>query len=385
MDADRQAVAERVIQQITDGHLPVQAQLSVQAFNMGTTATTKENMKKELMNQLNAQVEKIKSDIASKRNIASVEPKGTFEWVSELKDSLALLFSSIILFLMGLIISKRYIKIQEKRISSAESLALSQQATAENTSTEEGTIENAELTEDRNQLNPDAISGFKQFQHLLNEKPERSTYLIKQWLYSDDEATKALIVELPHQIDLTDLQKIIDLLSSDDRKQWNRVNSLQTKAFPIAQLDQLIKHKLSSSLIEPELEIEEKTKQLIASMSPQEGVHCIQKEPATGALLASVMPTLQYTRILSLIDNNTIRKIAQLSSQMDDEKIKYTALKLEKLILEHRKQTKSQSSNFIEKVPEMIRDLGYQKEDALFESVAEKGNDEALCHLFSTR
>ncbi|MEM7647058.1 MAG: hypothetical protein AAF203_09120, partial [Pseudomonadota bacterium] len=147
------------------------------------------------------------------------------------------------------------------------------------------------------------------------------------------------------------------------------------------EIDFFLVQRISNHMIEPEANIDESSRQLIASMTPQEGLACIQQDYEIGALLAMTMPSLQYTRILSLLDSASIKKVAGASAEMNNKKLQYCAVKVEKIVKELRQKEEARSSAFMEKVPELIRDLGFQKEQAIFESVAEMNSMDFLINV----
>ncbi len=374
-------IVRQVIGTILRGRLPVAANLNIQSLKLETVAKEKDNLKKELLSEVNTQMEKLKKDVeSSARTPASVTEKTTIDYLMDFKEVISILFVSMVLFVLGLLISQKYTKIQEKRIAVEESISMRQLDIPKSKSDSDS--ESSQVLEmHAGAESDDAKSGFDQFDEIIKSQPERAAYMLKQWLYGDDKESNGILNYLPKVIPLNSLRSLLDLLSEEDRKKWNRVNKLDRSELNPKVLDRLIAQRISNHMIEPEIGIQESTRQLLAGITPREGVICIKNDVEVGALLALTMSSIQYTRILSLLDEVTIKKIAVASGQMDAKKMRYMGVKIEKMLNEIRQKAKSQSSVFLEKAPELIRDLGVGKESAIFESIAGMGQKEFLVEV----
>ncbi len=374
-------IVRQVIGTILRGRLPVAANLNIQSLKLETVAKEKDSLKKELLSEVNDQMQKLKKDVeSSARTPASVTEKTTIDYLMDFKEVISILFVSMVLFFLGLLISQKYTNIQEKKIAVEESISMRQLDIPRAQKEAEG--EGSQIVEmHAGGDNEDAKSGFDQFDEIINSQPERAAYMLKQWLYGDDKESNGILNFLPKVIPLNSLRSLLDLLSEEDRKKWNRVNKVDQGAINPKVLDRLIAQRISNHMIEPEIGIPESTRQLLAGITPREGVLCIRNDVEVGALLALTMSSIQYTRILSLLDQETIKKIAVASGQMDNKKMRYMGVKIEKMLNEIRQKAKSQSSVFLEKAPELIRDLGVGKESAIFESIAGMGQKEFLVEV----
>ena len=381
-DEPKLRVVRQVVNQLFDGRLAVRPQINIRAMQLGTVAKKKELLKKELLSEVKTEVDRLKRGIEEKqRTPANTKVPTIIDHVKDFKDVIGTLFLGIVLFLMGLIISQRYAKVQDKRMAMDETISLRQSQVHNKHEEIESSDSQSAMIGEGTGLMKDGPSGFDQFNDIAKEQPEKAAYMVKQWLYSEEKQSMAILNVLPNVTDMHTLALVLNLLSDSDRKQWNRMIRLNDHNYSMPEIEYFLTQRISNHMIEPDIEMDEASKQVIASLTPQEAVICIREDIEVGALLAMTMPSLQFTRVLSLLEPQLIKGIAAASGSMDAKTMQYSAIKVDKIVKEIRAKKAAQTSAFMDKVPELIRDLGVSKEQAIFESVAQMGNIDYLMEV----
>jgi hypothetical protein len=373
---------KNLVSNLLSGTTPVRVAITAQSLDLTNRLAEQreqekqKSMKDEILAEVNKQL-KGKED-ETKRSIASA-PQNPKELIAEFKNPLAIIFSTFLLFVLGLLVSRAHNQIQQKRLKIEETSALTKASAGQQDSSQSkpGSLSTVSLNSAA-MNNPNYQSGFEQFKGIVNKQPERAAYLIKQWLYSGSNVAEAIVGKIPQVISIENLDSLLKLLNEDDRKLWNRANSASDHNFSFEELEQSLTQMMAQSLIEPDPELSPEIKQMITTITPQEGVACIMEDPAIGALLATALSHLQYARILSLLESSMIESISVMSESMGPQDYKYTAVKLEKTLTEVRKRNKAGKTAFIERVPELIKELGHTKEAPLFESLARSNDLELL-------
>jgi hypothetical protein len=375
---------EGLITSMLNGATPVRSQILAQRMDLSNPVAEQVEQQKaeDLKQSIIADVDKkLKERLPASQNKAQTEKPSL---MSEFKNEMALIACTLLFFMMGLMISRRYAALQEKKLRMEENrwtTEMSQNSKSDIVEINQQTVASGEVASALPQDTPGQKGGFEQFKEIVESQPERAAYLIKQWLYSGAPIAEAILSTLPRYLNLNNLNKVLSLLNEADRKQWNRANNTADHQFKFAELDHNLVHLIAAHLIEPDTKLSDSVRQLIATITPQEGVSLIKQEPGIGVLLASVLPGLQYSRILSLLDSQSIQQIAVQSESMGKEDFTYASIKLEKLLKDYRDKAEEGRTVFVEKVPELIKELGYTKEGVLFESVARSRDMQLLQDL----
>ncbi|MGZ3723171.1 MAG: hypothetical protein ACXVA9_09585, partial [Bdellovibrionales bacterium] len=365
---------ERVVQSILKSSSPVQAALNLTDLKIFHPKKIDENLKADLVTQ-------IKKELAAEKPVAAPE-KDKPGFLSEFKNPIAIVFTTMMLFALGLIMNRRQALNDERRLRldeeisrrNEEQLRSSEVAKAEAVvHSVQGAQEGLDLGEAGKQ-----IGGFVKFSEIAVDEPARAGYLLKQWIYSSDSLAQGALAVLPRLVSRAQLSSVLELLSDDDRKEWNRLMNKPIGGARFSDIDGFVAKSVASSMVEPTHEIDQQTRQLLATLTPQEGADCISMDKTIGVLLVQTLPSLQVSRIFNLIDEQIIRDIAFSSTTIDKAQTGFLSIKFQQLLKKVRGAAKAQTSAFVERVPELIREVGFSKEAALFDSVAQTRNIKLL-------
>ncbi|MEM7647367.1 MAG: hypothetical protein AAF203_10690, partial [Pseudomonadota bacterium] len=207
-------IVRQVVNQLLRGKLPVRAAINIQPLKLGTVASTQENLRQSVMKDVKQELDKMQEGIdKAQREPASLQQHSTLDIIKEFKELIGTFFATIALFLMGVLISNRFLKLQEKRISLDESKSLLNIQTSGDRSSNIESKSESRIIQEMASNSENLPSGSEQFNEIIEDHPEKAAYMVKQWLYSEDKQSKAIVSRLPNIIALHSLKKILDLLS----------------------------------------------------------------------------------------------------------------------------------------------------------------------------
>jgi hypothetical protein len=384
LDPDRVSAAQKisvqkVIEAIMASSSPVQPRLNISDLKISYPKKVDENLKGELLSEIKKQLE-------TEKVLAGKEPKAEKpNWISEFKIPLSIVFTTFALFVLGLIMNRRQALHDERRLKLDEEISKRQEeqlrSSIANDSSAPMNVSDAVAvapTWDETELAKVGSGGFAQFKEIAAREPARAGLLIKQWIYSSDLRAQGALAILPRAVDMDHLRISLQLLSDADRKEWSRLIHKPLAAARLSECDAFVSLTIASNLVEPVQEIDDHARQQLAAITPQEAADCIKDDKSVGVLLIQTLPSLQISRIFGLLDVHSIRDVARASALFDKTQLPALIQKFEICLAKVRRIAKNHSSAFVDRVPELIREIGFAKEPALFDSVAQTQNVKLL-------
>lgn len=367
---------QRVAQSILKSSSPIPATVNLSELKISYPKKVDENLKTELINQIKKEME---ADKATAAKEAKEIKKDMAQWASEFKIPLSIVFTTFAIFVLGLIMNRRQALHDERRLKLDEEISKRQEEQLRSSVASESglsvggavSVTSGAVSEGLTKI---GVGGFDQFAEIVTEEPSRASYLLKQWIYSSDVRAQGVLAILPRVVPMSHLSAVLQLLSDEDRKEWSRLIHKPLATTHISEFEVFVAMSLASSMVEPVQEIDEQVRQLLATLTPQEGADCIWEDKSVGVLLVQALPSLQVSRIFSLLDVQTIRDVALASTTAEKTQLSMVALKFQQCLSKVRRAAKAQTSAFVERVPDLIREVGFAKELALFDSVAQTRN-----------
>lgn len=223
---------------------------------------------------------------------------------------------------------------------------------------------------------PKDRSGYESFIKIFSDSPQTAAVYLKRWVNSDQKEVVYGLSGLAQLMDLDKLDEMVSLLTTEDRKKWGRLLMTNLERQQWERGNSFLKSEIIGNKIVPQLSVEDEVLSLIAGISVSESLACLNKDPDLGGFLLSVLPTIQVSRILSSLDTEQAQRVCDSALNTDEGEILKKANIIKTMITELR--SGKRTVPFLDKAIDLIREVGPQKEDILFASIAQTGNKDLL-------
>ncbi len=359
--------AQTLIQQIvTSSSLPEPSLQSQTIALKRPPEPTKEELAKKEEEKNEGQ-----KDLASEEKAtAKIPEKTVMDWLVEFKIPIGIILSTFVLFLLGLVVSSRYQKFESQRIAIMQAKSEREEADARARYIENE--DRATKEEDFTALSDDELArGFNEFKKLIQSRPGDAAILIKGWLASSHKEPQYAVAVLPEFLGSEFMEPIVSRLDRDERRRWAEATEINTGARERQVASLYISKQIVQLRIKPEEGLSDDLVELISGLSPQECCDAIRQNEIVGALILNVLPTLQVAQILNLLTPKEVERVTSISVEFDKEALASRQKEIKQTIDQVVGSHRQESSPFVERIPQLLREAGPEKENFLYQRLIE--------------
>jgi hypothetical protein len=212
--------------------------------------------------------------------------------------------------------------------------------------------------------------GFDRFRSILKDSPEKAAALVREWIKAPAKGSTEALNALPQFISNEELFQVFKFLNETDRKTWKRnlKSSLSQEEAQIA--ESFIASQVIEALLVPSQAIDKEVREALSDLSLAECVDLATKDPELGAVLMNLLPTNQVARTFSLLPTEIANSITAASLKLSTDEIAARSTKLKAAVLE-LKGAKPAAMPFSDRAAELLKEVGPEKEQAIFSALAE--------------
>ncbi|MCB0414814.1 MAG: hypothetical protein KDD50_10800 [Bdellovibrionales bacterium] len=374
--ADAKRTVRRVLDVVVQKSSPILAKVSVTSMPIvKEVVKTEQEIKEEAK-------EEMKKEMVEK-------PKTLEDRLTELGLPIGIMAAALLFFVLGLVVVRslsrmhtQKIRVMEDQVKAQEAAARSKMFESEESAISEA-VEGVDVVVDESLEERGTIrKGLEHFVFLIKEDPQRAVYLIKQWIHSGMAGSPEALAIVSRVLSVTQINQVLMLLDDAERRLWNKAISQTSLDFnKYLRADRFVAKQVLNSYINPPPPIEDSIRDLVAAITPEEGAECARRDAKLGAVLLNVLPTLQVAKMLNLLEHETMERVSELSGSLTSQQMSKLSLALSTTIKDIRSSRKAGITPFLDRVVDLIPEVGVHREEVLFNTVARTGQTMLLLKL----
>lgn len=210
--------------------------------------------------------------------------------------------------------------------------------------------------------------GLLRFQALAERDAAKAADLVRHWVALESEDALEALAYIGRYSNLDQLDKTLSFLEDAQKDQWRAAVQSDRDDTPAA--ERFLRSRAMDS-VSNESQGSKDLHALLFDLTSAECAEVASRSPRDGALLLNALPALQVSRMLSLLPSETVAELARQSMTLDPASMKAVANDIRRSVLAKRQQSALIKVPFAQKTPELVRELDFEREKALFDSLIE--------------
>lgn len=312
--------------------------------------------------------------------------KQSSDVIFQLSGPITYFVIALLLFTIMMVLSKRFLHLQEKRLDLDEMISRQKiEAMLKSKEKESGGSDMAKtmvgISGPQAVSDERFLSGVDQLKDVAKKDPSAVSFMVKKWLHSSDRMAEQALYVATRCLSADTLDQVRQRLTDTDMKDWNSIIYKMPLYDDISKVDTFIAHSISSEAVFPIAIADLEVKELIQSITPAEAANCIERNHSLAKLFSHYMPTLKLARIMQHMGDSAIMEFARNTSPPSGQDIQMLGAKLKEVLSTVRSESNRNNTVFYHIAPDLVREVGLDKEGAIFKSLAQMGNIERLVEI----
>lgn len=305
------------------------------------------------------------------------EPWSLQRWVSELKYTAGLLFAAAIAGFIALMIAGGNRKLEARRISLLEAKNMREESAEQRNlaATSQTIVSGASVSPMDEQKAVSLMGKFEggldRYRRVLKQAPDRAAQLIRQWLKNPRHGAAEALSVLPQALALEELNALFDRLGADERKEWRQFLNLPVDAASARIADSFIASQVVDNFLVPVPKLDENVRKELNELSLADCLDLAKDNPEDGAILANVLSSSMVARVFTLLPADLASQVTLASVRMSEDQIAARAPALMRSVSTLKSRKKN--VRFLDNAAELLRDVGPERENAIFSALADSG------------
>lgn len=325
-------------------------------------------------------IEKKERELAGEKNEKSKDKKAESSLLDNYKIPLGMVISSLVIFILGLFSLIVYKSSESKKLNLLEKQGAQNDSSSQVNDFSQGpevSIHNAvaENSQEGFESEPDGekLKGHTQFINLLESNFNSALYLIKMWLNNEPIGAKEGLSSLSERVGVNQLDKILSELNKEERKVWNNLLSQHKAPGELYAADRFLMSETLSHIILPPPELKQDVRDLVSTLSADDITLIANEKPQLAGMLFNIIPTPQILKVMSKVNDDVLDKITSSGLSYKAEELDNAYNELQDIMKKIEKKDNVFESPLFDKLPDILVNVGPEKEGKLFRSIAAQG------------
>jgi hypothetical protein len=210
--------------------------------------------------------------------------------------------------------------------------------------------------------------GLLRFQSLAERDSVKAAELVRHWVALDSDESVEALAYIGRYSQLEQLDKTLSYLDDSQKEQWR--SAVQSDRDDHSAAERFLRMRAMDS-VSSDSHGSKDLQALLFDLTSAECAEVATQSSRDGALLLNALPALQVSRMLSLLPSTAVSELARQSLMLDPNETKSIAGEIRHKVLSRRQQSALIKIPFAQKTPELVRELDFEREKALFDSLIE--------------
>ncbi|MBL6990186.1 MAG: hypothetical protein ISR65_10430 [Bacteriovoracaceae bacterium] len=307
------------------------------------------------------------------------------DWLEGFKTPLAIVIAALAMLLIGYYFVTSGIKFGNKFLTTIDDVFSRPGTAAERAGPPTGAggegvgLASMEMSGGSFSLDDDVpLVGFDRFVSLLKSSPTEALLLIRRWISNEEDGTLEALTIVIKKASTDELLYMFDNLTVNERSQWKKKLKTNLTRQGLRLGDTFMEAQIMDGIILPPPTLDLTSKEILSRLSPQECAELIQDDFEVGSVLLNVLPFDFLARTFDHVDPETTLLLADYGLNYTDGLLNEKKEELKEMLLKIKDKQNPAYTPFLDKIIEMIPNVGIAKEDALFDSLFRNGQTETL-------
>ncbi len=311
-----------------------------------------------------------------KKKPEQVEPKiwakDWLEWASRWGNAVGLILCAVIIGYIAMSLFKQWKEFMEKAMAKKSAETQSEEKKDEDKDQAMASMAMAPNSDPTQEEEVISSQGIERFQQCLEQHPDESINMIREWLVEDSEISTLTLRGIAQQVTAAEMEKLMNGLSDSQRDKWKSLLGKHLEPKELAAANNHLFQGVVQSFLVPSKIKDGELLNLIMDLTVASSCEFLKaNKNHTGVLLNLLSPSF-VSRILAEVDNETADNWLMTASSVNAKTIDEFLPGLKESLMKYKES--NQPSPFILRMMAMIPTSSPSREGNLFRALAKAGN-----------